>query len=160
MTAVRDLGGNAIRVNYAWSFTFRDGTWGISQLLDMSNGSADNHKGAMDATGNAIAIRQKSDGVTINICADRYVAGTGWAAAQLIETTYAGDATYPQIIMNSSGNAIAVWTQSNGTITHIFANQFNWKNRQYRNPNSMTRATCEKGWFHALCLTLVGCAFD
>ena len=48
-----------------------------------------------------------------------------WGTAELIETDNAGAASYPQIAFDSSGNATAVWFQSDGTQNNIYANRFN-----------------------------------
>ena len=48
-----------------------------------------------------------------------------WGTAELIETDNAGAANYPQIAFDSSGNATAVWFQSDGTQNNIYANRFN-----------------------------------
>lgn len=42
----------------------------------------------------------------------------------MIETDDTGDAQFPQIAMDSSGNALAVWHQSDGTRFNIWANRF------------------------------------
>jgi hypothetical protein len=47
-----------------------------------------------------------------------------WGTAELLETDNAGDAAFPQIAFDSSGNAIAVWDQNDGTRTNIYANRF------------------------------------
>ena len=47
-----------------------------------------------------------------------------WGAAELIETDNAGNTESPQIAIDSSGTAIAVWTQSDGTRTNVYANRF------------------------------------
>lgn len=47
-----------------------------------------------------------------------------WGTAQLIETDNAGNATLPQIAVDGSGNAIAVWRQHDGTRDNIWANRF------------------------------------
>ena len=47
-----------------------------------------------------------------------------WGMATLIETDNAGGANRPQIAVDASGNALAVWTQSDGTRTNIWANRF------------------------------------
>jgi hypothetical protein len=77
----------------------------------------------MDANGNAIAVWAQDDGPTMSIYANRYVAGTGWQEAQLIEDG-TGEARYPQIAMNASGNAIAVWEQYDGSAWSIYANVY------------------------------------
>ncbi len=130
-----DSSGNAIAVwhkfdgarNNIWANQYVAGTgWQTPRRIETDNaGDAMYPQISMDASGNAIVVWQQSNGTMTFIWANRYVAGTGWAAAQLVEANYAGDATYPQIAVNSSGNAVVVWTQSDGTITHIFGNRFN-----------------------------------
>ncbi|MFZ4857112.1 MAG: PKD domain-containing protein [Desulfuromonadaceae bacterium] len=99
--------------------------WSTPQLIETDNsGHAFNPKVAMDSGGNAIAVWQQSDGTRENIWANRYTPAGGWGTAQLIETDNAGTATYPQIAMNSSGTAVAVWKQSDGTRDNIWANRY------------------------------------
>ena len=51
-------------------------------------------------------------------------ADKAWGMATLIETDNAGGATRPQIAVDASGNALAVWQQSDGTRFNIWANTF------------------------------------
>jgi len=69
--------------------------------------------------------RQWDDqGVAISIWANRYdvVSGT-WGTATLIETG-SGAADNADVAMDSSGNAIAVWKQSDGTFNSTYANRY------------------------------------
>ncbi len=69
---------------------------------------------AMDANGNAIAVWvQYEDGIArASLRTSRYVAGIGWGAVQRIDTDTLGEVDIPQIAMDASGNAVAVWRQS------------------------------------------------
>ena len=78
----------------------------------------------MDGNGNALAVWYQSDGTHDSIWANRYVVGTGWGNATLIETDNAGDGAPPQIAMDGDGNALAVWLQSDGTRYNVWANRF------------------------------------
>ncbi len=100
--------------------------WGTAQLIEISNaGSARHTQIAVDGSGNAIAVWRQSDATRYNIVANRYSAATGaWGKAALIESDDAGDAVFPQIAVDSSGNALAVWQQSDGTRTNIWANRY------------------------------------
>ncbi|MGC2165325.1 MAG: hypothetical protein WA632_04865, partial [Gallionella sp.] len=49
---------------------------------------------------------------------------TGWGAAELIETDDTDSALSPQIAFDSSGNALAVWQQRDGTRYNILANRY------------------------------------
>ena len=103
-----------------------DGTsWGTAELIETDNaGEASSPQIAFDSSGNAIAVWHHYDGTRTNIWANRFD-GTSWGTAIKIETDNAGDALSPQIAFDSSGNAIAVWVQSDGTGQNINANRFN-----------------------------------
>jgi hypothetical protein len=101
------------------------GGWGTATLIETDNGSADSPpQVAMDGSGNAIAVWTQHDAnYYYNIMSNRYTPSGGWGTAVLIETDN-GDAAYPQVAMDGSGNAIAVWQQSDRTRTNIWANRY------------------------------------
>ena len=47
-----------------------------------------------------------------------------FGTAALIETDNAGDASSPQVAIDTNGNALAVWRQSDGTRYNIWANRY------------------------------------
>jgi hypothetical protein len=99
--------------------------WGSAELIETNqDGNAYSPKIAFDSSGNALAVWQQSDGNRPNIWANRYVAGSGWGTAELIETTNTGGAYGPKIAVDDSGNALAVWHQSNGSYYSIWANRY------------------------------------
>ena len=111
--------------DYNWYFTTEDGDWGTAELIETDNaGTAEVPQIAFDSSGNAIAVWTQSDGTRENIWANRFN-GASWGTAELLETNNAGTADQPQIAFDSSGNAIAVWYQSDGTRDNIWANRFN-----------------------------------
>ena len=68
--------------------------------------------------------RQWDDaGVAISIWANGYDVGSGWGTATLIETG-SGSADNADVAMDSSGNATAVWKQSDGKSNNIYANRY------------------------------------
>ncbi len=131
-----DLQGNAIAV---WSQDTSTGVyslfanryvsgigWGVAQLLEADDtGTATDPQIAIDPAGNAIAVWSQVIGARISIFANRYVSGTGWGTAQLVETDDISHASDPQIAIDPAGNAIAVWRQNTGTTFYsIFANRY------------------------------------
>ncbi len=127
-----DSSGNAIAVwyqsdgtrNNIWSNRFDGTSWGIAELIETDNaGDASSPHIAFDSSGNAIAVWRQYDGTYYNIWVNRFD-GTSWGTAELIETDNAGDAESPQIAFDSSGNATAVWHQSDGTRNNIWSNRF------------------------------------
>ena len=62
---------------------------------------------------------------TAYICIGATIATVkSWRTAQLIETDETSNALEPQIAVDNNGNAMAVWNQSDGTRTSIYANRF------------------------------------
>jgi hypothetical protein len=129
-----DTSGNALAVWYQsdgtrtniWANRYTNGAgWGTAALIETDNaGNAYASQIAFDANGNALAVWQQRDGTRFNIWSNRYTNGTGWGTAALIETDNAGDAYAPQIAFDASGNALAVWVQSDGTRDNIWSNRF------------------------------------
>ena len=128
-----DISGNAIAVwhqfdgstNNICSNRYELGTgWGTAQLIEIDAGYAYRPQVAIDSNGNAIAVWQQSEGTTENIWSNRYEVGIGWGTAQLIETDNAGDAYPPQVAIDTSGNAIAVWSQWDGIRENIWSNRY------------------------------------
>ena len=79
---------------------------------------------AVSPDGHAIAVWPQLDGTRTNTWANRYVPGDGWGTAEIIETDDAGGVQWPQVAMDPDGNAVAVWLQSDGDRTNIWANQY------------------------------------
>ncbi|MBL0313490.1 MAG: hypothetical protein IPP78_12415 [Holophagaceae bacterium] len=125
-----DASGNALSVwsqydgarNNIWANRYTAGTgWGTPTLIETDNaGYADEPKISMNANGNALSVWAQHDGTRYNIWANRYTAGAGWGTAELIETDNTGDASEAKIAIDPNGNALAVWSQDDGTrIQHL-----------------------------------------
>jgi hypothetical protein len=123
-TDITDLSGNPLIENASWSFTTAEGTWGTHELIETNTGTAASPQVAFDSNGHAIAVWTQYDGTKHNIYANRFN-GTAWGTAELIETGDTGNASIPQVALDSNGHAIAVWAQYDGTNINIYANRFN-----------------------------------
>ena len=100
-------------------------TWGPAAIsLTAGAGSGNAPQIAFDSTGNAVAVWTQQTGTRYDIWANRYTASTGWGTAELIESDNAGNADNPQIAFDDSGNASAIWYQSDGTRHNIWANRY------------------------------------
>ena len=129
-----DRDGNAVAIWYQddgtryniWANRYAVGTgWGTEEPIETDNaGNAIVPQVAIDTDGNAVAVWYQFDGTRYNIWANRYVKGTGWGTAELIETDNAGDAELPQVTIDTDDNAIAVWHQFDGTRDNIWANRY------------------------------------
>ena len=99
--------------------------WGTAETIETDNaGDARSPSIAMDSNDNAIAVWQQHDGTRINTMANRYISGSGWGSAVLIESNNDGEAVEPQLAIDNRGSAIAVWYQDDGTRPNIWANRF------------------------------------
>jgi hypothetical protein len=99
--------------------------WQDAPLLAQDNEwGAFDHQQAVDAQGHTLAVWEQFDGARYNIWANRKAPGQGWGVAQLIEADNAGSAYNPQIAVDSQGNAVAVWQQSDGQRARIAANRY------------------------------------
>ncbi len=117
--AVWAQGGLFINDNI-WANRYVAGTgWGTAQLIETNDLTAFSPQIAIDSAGNAIAVWVQGGVRNQSIWANRYVAGTGWGTAELIETNDL-TAGSPQIAIDSAGNAIAVWPQGGD----IWANRY------------------------------------
>jgi hypothetical protein len=137
-----------------WSNRYTIGSgWGPPVLIETNMGGADNPRIAMNASGNAIAVWQQSDGTRDNIWANRYIAGTGagsgWGTAARIETDNVGSAVSPQLAIDSNGNALAVWQQDGDASAVV--NDDIWFNRYTAGTSNSwgTAALMETGVYRA-----------
>ncbi len=110
-----------------WSLETRIEADAVTSILGVSV--------VMDILGNALVTwSNSSDGVTYNIMSNRYVAGTGWAvAATTVRSAISNDAGainagVTDIVANLTGdingNAIAVWSETDGLRNNIWASHF------------------------------------
>jgi hypothetical protein len=75
---------------------------------------------AVDASGNVTAVWTRSDGTNFRIQSATRTPTGSWSVPQTISDPGQG-ASGPQIALDSSGNAVAVWTRSDGTNLRIQA---------------------------------------
>jgi len=128
-----DAAGNAIVVwqqwNTAvdvWANRYVVGTgWGIAERIEVGAENAFTPQVSIDPSGNAISVWYQIDGIRQSAWANRYVVGTGWGTAELIETDDTGDTNSPSVAVDAAGNAVAVWQQWDGaTFWDIWSNQY------------------------------------
>lgn len=126
--------GNAVAVwlqsdgvrNNLWANRYDVGVgWGTATLIEVDDaGSALSPQLTMDGAGNAVAVWAQNDGTRDNIWANHYLVGIGWGTATLGETGNAGNASNPQLAVDSTGDAVVVWSQFDGTLSSIWANGY------------------------------------
>lgn len=107
--------------------------WSGPHLLELDDTAAsfaaiDSHQVVADDLGNAIVVWTQDDGVQRNIRSARYsAADVDWLPAELLEEIDTGDANIPELVIDrSSGDAMVVWHQNNGStaVIDIWANRY------------------------------------
>lgn len=114
-------GSASIWVSYYSSTT---NSWDTPQQI---NGVVTDRAGgpgiALHADGTAMAVWIGTTGTNTDVYASYYTSDAGWSAAETIDNSD-GETYSVQVDFDGSGNAIAVWTQHDGTQYSIYANRF------------------------------------
>jgi hypothetical protein len=130
-----DGSGNAVAVFMQWDTMWgiwhvyanrwNGSTWSGAALIDAGGGnSAHDPQVAMDGSGNAVAVFSQYDGGNDRVRANRWN-GSTWSGAAQIDAGGGNGADAPQVAMDGSGNAVAVFSQSDGVNSRVYANRWN-----------------------------------
>jgi len=95
------------------------GSWSTPVGLSETGQDATNPQVTVDATGTAIAVWSRSNGTNTNIQASTRPSGVSWTTPADNLSAVGQDASAPQVTVDATGTAIAVWSRSNGTNTII-----------------------------------------
>jgi hypothetical protein len=102
-------------------------SWSAAAAVESATVNVSAPRIAVDAHGIVMAVWVQADSVTSHIYANRYVPGSGWGIATLLEASDL-PADAPQIAADSSGNFIAVWHHAwkvvNGVRYGIHTNRY------------------------------------
>ncbi len=118
--------GTLVRV---WAKRYEMG-WGEPEPLEADTGVPSMPEVAMDPAGNAVAVWVQRDGTTQNLMAKRYEYAGGWQAAEAIDQGD-GDASRPHVAMDPTGNAMAVWQQSDRFQSNIWSRHYDAGTRRW-----------------------------
>jgi hypothetical protein len=130
-----DGNGNAIALwersdganSHVWGNRYTTGAgWSTAARVDATAVEAGSAQLAFDAQGDAIAVWDQSEGAGFHIWSSRYTAAAGsWSTARMIENDDAVQAFNAQIGIDTAGNAVVVWIQSDSTTrTEIWSNRY------------------------------------
>lgn len=126
-TRAKDIAGNELATDYSWTFTTRDGSWGGPVIIGPNTGVwlRSHPQVALNSGGDSVAVWVQYDGMRESIYASHSVAGGSFGAPTPIETI-PKQASYPQVVIDDNGNAIAVWREWDGItgIANVYANQY------------------------------------
>jgi hypothetical protein len=110
-----------------WANRYVPGTgWGTPVQIDSEAGEAVAPVVGIDSDGNVIAVWLQYEGIRYDVWSNRYVVGTGWGTAELIEMDDIHNlgASGQQVAVDPTGAAVAVWSVSDGTRNNIWANRY------------------------------------
>lgn len=79
---------------------------------------------AINASGEAAVIWRQAGGSLQNVAANRFVPGTGWSGAQLLETDDVNSAVNPEVAIDAGGIITTVWAQDDGAGGNLRANRY------------------------------------
>jgi hypothetical protein len=114
------ISGDSIRANH---YVVGRG-WGDHFSIGPTSSFASGARVAFDADGDAIVVWSQQEDPRYDVWARRYVAGTGWGEAELLNTGDDGNALNPQIAFDPRGNALVVWEQHDGTRKNLWARRY------------------------------------
>ena len=124
-----DLAGNAIAVyaqawNGVWARRYELGSgWDAPTFIGSSPVEVNVPQIAMNPSGNAFVVWKEWNDPISDIWANRYVPGVGWDGPTRLESSD-GNALSPRIAVDPAGNAVAVWTQADGSNNSAWASRF------------------------------------
>lgn len=96
------------------------GAWGAPIAISADGRDAESPAVAIDPAGDAVAVWRRYDGADEIVEASTRSAGGVWQTA--IEVSEAGENAYrPQVAIDGSGDAVAVWDRSDGVHTIVQA---------------------------------------
>jgi hypothetical protein len=102
--------------------------WLTGGAIDSEIFAGEEPQVAVDAMGGAVAVWHQAShlgGPGDNVWSNRCCSSGGeWGTAELLETNDVGDALWPTVAVDPGGSGIAVWQQSDGTRSSIWANRF------------------------------------
>ncbi|MBU1158585.1 MAG: hypothetical protein KKE24_04520 [Candidatus Thermoplasmatota archaeon] len=128
-----DSSGNATAVWYQWGGSFYDvwsnryvvgEGWGTAVLMeDYDSGDSTGPRVGNDGYGNALVVWMQSVGSVYDVWSNRYVVGEGWGVPELVETDELS-AWIPMLAVDHSGNATALWLQSDGVRNFVSSSRY------------------------------------
>ncbi len=137
--------GNSVYNIYAARFAAAQGSWGPATLIQTVLGqTAQVPQVAMDVDGNGTAVWQQytGSGVSLAVYAARFDASSdSWRSAVQLDPGVG--ASNPQVAVDASGNAVAVWEQGmNGATVQIAASRWSqssgaWSAAQVIQPSTL-----------------------
>ena len=114
-------------VNQLWANRYRvdiGGNWEGSERIDTDVGTVEGLELVIDEDNTTTAIWRQSDGVRMNLWANRRDASGGWGSAVKIDTEDLGDVFEPLVAIDGAGNINVVWVQESAGRMDLWAARY------------------------------------
>ncbi len=99
--------------------------WGTAQpIATPSNPALEPIGVATSPAGDAVAVWAAPSAGHNSVFANRFTPGIGWGRPELLEFNDTYDADRPKVALDTPGNALVLWEQSDGVAQHIWADRF------------------------------------
>jgi hypothetical protein len=109
---------------YANRYTAASG-WGTAQPIAAAWNPVLEPVGvASNPGGDAVAVWAAPSAGHNSVVANRFTPGVGWGTPELLEFNDTYDADRPKVAVDTAGNAMVAWEQSDGVAQHIWADRF------------------------------------
>ena len=107
-----------------WAAYYTNGAWSAPEVVVSGLGLLVSADVAIDQTGAAALLWLEDDSSAMRAYAKRYSASDGWSNKELIQSSANDAGLFPQVVMDNSGNAAAVWIEYQGGDTRLMSNLF------------------------------------
>jgi len=125
-------------VNTIWAATYDEESGVLGDPTDITSGNgglAFMPNVAMDAAGNTVAVWCQMEGGFFSIYANIYDYASGtWGAVEELDSQGGGHAFSPRLVMDASGNSMAVWYQHDGARFSIFSSRYDAQANEWGEP--------------------------
>lgn len=98
--------------------------WGAPAMVSGDYGTALDGRIAMAPSGGAVAVFDQQSGAPRHVWLNRYVVGSGWTGASMLDGFEAGLAVWPAVAVAADGEVAVAWSQYNGTVLRAWANVY------------------------------------
>ncbi len=102
-------------------------SWSDTQLIvENNNEDATLARTAINTTGEAVTVWVQWNGNRYTIWANIYSPTLGWLGAERIDTDNTGNALYPDVAINASGEVLVIWNHSDNSLntSRIVSNHY------------------------------------
>ncbi len=107
-----------------WANTYQNGSgWGNETQIGSGEIIDDVHC-AVDHAGNAFVVWTQDDGYGHRVWFSRYEPASGWSNAEKLPGQSYADASDAKVYFDDEGNAMAVWSLSDGASRRIWASRY------------------------------------